>query len=102
MAVVHFTLSVLCVCFWTFVFGNDIFSEEYKVEVGRGEKICRKILRQRKYFFSRNHMYDVLHWKNFNFVETVYYIGCFLDNEDNLVARILLKHEEKKRHMSLL
>lgn len=38
----------------------------------------------------------------FNILETVYYIGCFLDNEDNLVAWILLKQEEKKRHMSLL
>lgn len=40
MAVVHFTLSVLCVCFGTFVFGNDIFSEEYKVEEdGHGREL---------------------------------------------------------------
>lgn len=74
-------------------------------EVGRGEKRGENLsenIATAKVLFSRNHMYDVLHWKNFNFVETVYYIGCFLDNEDNLVARILLKHEEKKRHMSLL
>lgn len=33
MATVHFALSVLSVCvFLTFGFGNEIFSEEYKIE----------------------------------------------------------------------
>lgn len=33
MAAVHFALSVLSVCvFLTFGFGNEIFSEEYKIE----------------------------------------------------------------------
>lgn len=77
-------------------------------EVGRGEKTFRKILRQQfeqKYFFLETNRFPYV-WRLtleiFNILETVYYIGCFLDNEDNLVAWILLKQEEKKRHMSLL